>query len=122
MEELVVGTATRQQARHESETHRGAHDTDDSHRQPAQVVDSMLEKQAALTPLLRSVEELVVGTATGRSSLCTKFYRHYEASLHHALHDAIAQVWATHSIAVILPVHLASGCMLARVPSWSQMP
>ena len=57
-----------------------------------QVVDGMLEKQAALTPLLRSVEELVVGTATGRAPACAKFFAHWEAGLHQALHDAIAQV------------------------------
>ena len=58
----------------------------------SQVVDEVLEKHASLTPLLRTVEEMVCGTATGRAPACAKFFAHWEAGLHQALHDMILQV------------------------------
>ena len=57
-----------------------------------QVVEEVLEKHASLTPLLRTVEEMVCGTATGRAPACAKFFAHWEAGLHQALHDMILQV------------------------------
>ena len=59
-----------------------------------QVVDEVLEKHASLTPMLTTVEELVVGTATGRAPACAKFCAYWEAGLHQALHDMILQVGA----------------------------
>ena len=57
-----------------------------------QVVEEVLEKHASLTPLLRTVEEMVCGTASGRAPTCAKFFAHWEAGLHQALHDMILQV------------------------------
>ena len=57
-----------------------------------QVVEEVLEKHASMTPLLRTVEEMVCGTATGRAPACAKFFAHWEAGLHQALHDMILQV------------------------------
>ena len=59
------------------------------HLSSMQVTDELVKKYRMITPLLRKIEEAVIGTNTGKAQLLLPYYAHWERVIFRAVNALV---------------------------------